>query len=111
MEAAVAAFLIIGDIILLVQHFEILAGPDVLSYPADILNELAHNPDAGNILDARFQILHLHVQALRFFKYAGEPFYTSGYEFDWRVFLSLFELRAHCFEFNLEFLHSLFIWK
>ncbi|MNN29720.1 hypothetical protein D3C81_1433370 [compost metagenome] len=111
MEAAVAAFLIICDVIFFIQHFKVFTGTDIFRHSADIFNELAHNPYAGDIFNARFQILHFHTKALSLLQYAGQPFYTSGYELNRRVFFSFLKLRAHCFEFNLEFFHSLFIWK
>ncbi|MNI93339.1 hypothetical protein D3C73_1512730 [compost metagenome] len=61
MEAAVAAFLIVGNVILLVEDLQVLAGTDIFRHSADILDELAHDANAGNILDSRLQILHFYI--------------------------------------------------
>ncbi|CDN43305.1 hypothetical protein BN871_CT_00050 [Paenibacillus sp. P22] len=107
--AAVAAVLEVGDVILLVDQLQILPGADDCSDTQDVVDELAHDADACDVLDARLQLVHRHVQAAGFIQDAGYFLHPAGHEFDGRIGFPGFELGPQRFEFHFHFLYRLFI--
>lgn len=61
MEAAIAAFFVVRDVVFFVKNLKILTHANIFRNPADILNELTHNANARDILDPGLQILHRHI--------------------------------------------------
>ncbi|MNN75234.1 hypothetical protein D3C81_1915220 [compost metagenome] len=92
MVAAVPAFLLVADIVLAIEHLQILAVCDQLRQPLNILLELAHDADTRNILDARFQLVHGHVQLFGLGQNTRYFLHPPCHELNRRIFLPGLEL-------------------
>ncbi|MNP53186.1 hypothetical protein D3C76_1476370 [compost metagenome] len=109
MIAAVPAFLLVADIVLAVHHLQILAFGNQLRQPFNILFELAHNADAGNILNTCFQLVHGYIQLLGLGQNAGNLLYPPRHELNRRIFLPGLEFRPQELELDLQLLHRLLV--
>lgn len=102
MVGPVTAGLNVGYIVPFLQDGHIAALPQQVNHHVNILDELAHDPQTGDVLHILLQPVLLDMPANHLFLDAIDGLDPPGDKFDWRMFTLFLILLAHprSFTFN-----------